>query len=166
MLSLKKERMKVGCIQEAKSTTYSTRLASIIWCLLTLPLAAPLSMSRPRLRTPIHLTPHILRLNFLLLLHFIFCFFACFLVRFAVTAGCEHVVRGDLWLAPVPHYDRCVLTSWRLMPSLLDLFLLVVQPCKHFLNRVTSFMTGVYIYTLWVEYCVTSQQYRKRQLSY
>lgn len=58
--------------------------------------------------------------------------------------------------------DRCVLTSWRLMPSLLS----VVQPCKHFLNPVTSFMTGVYIYTLWVEFYVTSQQYRKRQLSY
>lgn len=46
--------------------------------------------------------------------------------------------------------DRCVLTSCRLMPSLLVLFLSVVQPCEHFLNRVTSFMTGVYIYTLWV----------------
>lgn len=62
--------------------------------------------------------------------------------------------------------DRCVLTSWKPMPSLLDLFLSVVQPCKPFLNRVARFMPGVYIYTLWVEYCVTSQQYRKRQLSY
>lgn len=62
--------------------------------------------------------------------------------------------------------DRCELTSWRLMPSLLVLFLSVAQPCKHFLKRVTSFMTGVYIYTLRVEYCVTSQHYRKLQLSY